>query len=83
MDAEETNLRKSIYAAQEAHAKLQDQLDREDGQLGNLSTQSESLKRQYTALEERHSALAGTLESTEAHVRHLQLPACDRVRPLC
>ena len=51
MDAEESNVRRAITAAQDGHARLQDQLDKEDSQLKYIETQMSQLQRQNDGLQ--------------------------------
>lgn len=71
MDAEEGNIRKALNAAQAAHARLQDTLDKEVADLKFLEGQVGLLRRQFEALEEREEQLAGTLEATDGEVKRV------------
>jgi chromosome segregation ATPase len=91
MDAEETNVHKAIRSAQDAHAMLQERFDREQRAYESLESTLETTKKQYEQLEERHTALAGSLDATESEVVRLtievtkvekQLREADRERYL-
>lgn len=55
MDAEENNVRRAIAAAQDGHARLQDQFDKEDSQLKYIETQMAQMQRQNDGLQVRLS----------------------------
>jgi coiled-coil domain-containing protein 40 len=51
MDAEENNVRRAIIGTQDAHARLQDQLDKEDSQLKYAEAQVAQMQRQNDGLQ--------------------------------